>query len=630
MALARSRPREDGEAVKAIVLVKQVPDVRASPVGVNADGTIDRRNAATITNPADLHAAEAALHVADEVIALSMGPLQAEDALREAVSMGADRGVLLCDRILAGSDTWATANALAAAIGALGGADIVVCGMTALDGETGQVGPSVAQRLGWAQATGCEEVEVQPDHLVVRRIVEGGFERVRVPLPAVLTVAETGFLPRYPTVVGRRAAATAEIERLSAADVGVDASLVGLAASPTKVAHMEPTALPDRSCRFVGSDGFDYDDLATALVELGAVDPVALPPSDAAFDRTLPPVAERTDAAPSIWVVTESRNGRLLPVSVELLSKATELAPGLGGSVAAVIATDGTGSEADEAAEYGADVVIAVESDELAPYRTEPHARVVAELAVRHRPAAVLFGATTAGRDLAPRVASMLDTGLAADCTDLTVATWERRGERYEQLLHQVRPAMGGGVLATCVCPERRPQMATVRPGVFVARRNPKQARLEEGDVEFAPSDLRVEVLSREIGHADFALAEADVVIAGGAGCDSKSWHLLEELAASIGGRVAASRAAVEAGLAPRSSQVGQTGTSVHPRLYVACGISGALQHTVGMHAARTVVAVNRDPGAFIFGLAHFGIVGDVADVVPRLSAAIAARSTTR
>ncbi len=137
VALARSDRREDCEAVKAIVLVKQVPDVRASPVGVHADGTIDRRNAATITNPADLHAVEAALHVADEVIALSMGPLKAEEALREAVSMGADRGVLLCDRILAGSDTWATANALAAAIGELGGADIIVGGMTALDGETG-------------------------------------------------------------------------------------------------------------------------------------------------------------------------------------------------------------------------------------------------------------------------------------------------------------------------------------------------------------------------------------------------------------------------------------------------------------------------------------------------------------
>ena len=224
----------------------------------------------------------------------------------------------------------------------------------------------------------------------------------------------------------------------------------------------------------------------------------------------------------------------------------------------------------------------------------------------------------------------MLNTGLAADCTDLLVDSWERRGVSYEGLLHQVRPAMGGGILATCVCPSARPQMATVRGGVFPARRNPKPARVERIDATFHPEDLRVEVLEREIGHADVALAEADVVIAGGAGCNAGSWHLLEDLAASIGGRVAASRGAVEAGLAPRSQQVGQTGMSVHPRLYIACGISGALQHTVGMRGARTVIAVNRDPEAFIFRLAHFGIVAEVDEALAQLTTAIKDASEDR
>jgi electron transfer flavoprotein alpha subunit len=231
----------------------------------------------------------------------------------------------------------------------------------------------------------------------------------------------------------------------------------------------------------------------------------------------------------------------------------------------------------------------------------------------------MLFGATTTGRDLAPRVAAMLATGLAADCTDLAVAPWVRRGVRFDALLHQIRPAMAGGVLATCVCPEARPQMATVRPGVFELSAAPRRARVEEVTVTLAPTDLRVEVVDRET-------STADVIIAGGAGCDASSWHLVEQLAGAIGGQVAASRGAVEAGLAPRALQVGQTGTTVHPRLYIACGVSGALQHTVGMRSARTVLAINRDPDAFIFRLAHFGIVADVQEALPPLAAALRRR----
>jgi electron transfer flavoprotein alpha subunit len=165
-----------------------------------------------------------------------------------------------------------------------------------------------------------------------------------------------------------------------------------------------------------------------------------------------------------------------------------------------------------------------------------------------------------------------------------------------------------------------------VRPGVFDLRAAPRDARIEDVTVALAPSDGRVEVVDRQTSSADVGLADADVVIAGGAGCDAAAWHLVEELAEAVGGRVAASRGAVEAGLAPRAVQVGQTGTTVHPRLYVACGISGALQHTVGMRTARTVLAVNRDPDAFIFRLAHFGIVADVQEALPPLAAALRRR----
>jgi electron transfer flavoprotein alpha subunit len=217
----------------------------------------------------------------------------------------------------------------------------------------------------------------------------------------------------------------------------------------------------------------------------------------------------------------------------------------------------------------------------------------------------------------------MLDTGLAADCTDLYVDSWTRLGTTYERLLHMVRPAMAGGVLATCLCPAARPQMATVRPGVFDLLSAPRRPRVERLDVSLSDTDLRVEVIERRISSADVDLRDADVVIAGGAGCDATSWHLVEDLAEAIGGRVAASRGAVEAGLAERAQQVGQTGAIVHPHLYVACGISGALQHAVGMQDSATIVAINRDPNAVVFRLAHFGIVADVGDAIPELVAAL-------
>jgi electron transfer flavoprotein alpha subunit len=637
-------------AVRAIVLVKQVPDLRLGGVGVRPDGTIDRGAAPPITNPADLHAVEAAVQLAggpgDEVWALSMGPSQAEAALRDAIAAGAQRGVLLCDHHLAGSDTWATANALAAAIRWMGGADLVLCGTAAIDGETGQVGPSVAHRLDWPQATGCEALSIEDGRLVARRIVEGGFERVRLTLPAVVTVGETGFAPRYPSLPARRRAATATIEQIGLADIGLDTESVGLAASPTKVAKMTPAPWPDRHCRFVG-DGFGYDDLVRELLARGAFarveqrDPPSLVEGSLVDGPVDGPVAAASGPDPAVpeytgdarlWIVCHRSPdlvGRLDRASHELLSQATLLAPSLGGGVGAVVLGPPDGA-ADafvaDAGRYGADVVYLAEHPSLTDYLTEPYARVIADAARVHRPEAMLLAATTTGRDLAPRVASLLGAGLAADCTDLYVAGWVRQGITHEGLLHMVRPAMAGGVLATCLCPEVRPQMATVRPGVFAVRpqaTRPHRPRVEPIDVVLLPTDARVELLERRISPADVDLRDADVVIAGGAGCDASSWHLVEELAETIGGRVAASRGAVEAGLAERAQQVGQTGATVRPQLYVACGISGALQHAVGMQESGTIVAVNRDPEAVVFRLAHFGIVADVRDAVPELVAAV-------
>ena len=606
--------------MRAVVLIKQVPDVRAGTVRTKADGTIDRGSARAITNPVDLHALEAALRLADDARVVSMGPAQAETALRHALALGADSATLISDRAFAGSDTWATANALAAVIRAAGEVDLIVCGTSTLDGETGQVGPQVAERLGIPHASGCEDLLIQGDTLIARRVVEGGFEVIEMPLPALATVSETGFSPRYPTIRGRRRAESAEIQVLRAADLGLRSNEIGLEASPTKVARMEMVPLPDIRCRYLDED-FGYNDLVAELRSAGALAPTeTMVITDVTTDEEpIPPYP----GEPSLWVTCEAQDGLLTTASAELLSKATELAPALGGGVAAFLAGDRLEEAAAEAAVFGADLILEASNPRLEPFRCLPHTRVLATAIKERKPAAVLLPATTSGRELAARVAARLETGLAADCTDLAVSDWTRKGTTYPRLLHQIRPAMSGGVNATCVCPERRPQMATVRPGVFAAVPRPRMALRTSIDVELTAEDLAAEVKERSISRSAVSLNDAAVIVAGGAGCGQANWSLVEALAQTLGAHVAASRGAVEAGLAPRQLQVGQTGTTVGPELYIACGISGAIQHIVGFRAARTVLAINRDPEAPIFRFAHFGIVEGVETAVPRLIEAL-------
>ena len=607
--------------MRAAVLVKQVPDLRAGSVAMRPDGTIDRGSAPSIINPADLHALEAALQSADEVVAISMGPPAAETALRDALAFGAAEAHLVTDRAFAGSDTWATANILSAAIDHLGPFDLVLCGLSAIDGETGQVGPQIAERLDWPQVTGCEHLDWDTSLLTARRVVEGGYETVSVPLPALVTITETGFTPHYPTLPRRRRAASAPVGRLGAAELNLGDDRVGLSASPTKVAHMESVPLPSLDTQWVGPD-LDFAQLAAALHDRGAPSPPASAGTTAETADTPAPVAG-DEVEPRVWVICELVDGSLSSVSAELLTQARVLSTDLGGGVAAFIAGHGLERAVEEAATFGADRVLAADDQRLDPYATLPHARVISDALHHHSPDVVLLGATSTGRDLAPRVAARLDTGLAADCTDLLIADWQRRGHTYDHLLHQVRPAMGSSVLATCVCPETRPQMATVRPGVFSAIAAPRRSDVEPVAVRLDDADSRVRVMERSVRPSDASLTDAAAIVAGGAGCSADSWHLIEELAAALGGRVAASRAAVEAGLAPRAVQVCQTGTTVEPDLYVACGISGSFQHVVGMRAATTIVAINRDPDAAIFRFAHYGIVADVADAVPALTAAL-------
>jgi electron transfer flavoprotein alpha subunit len=339
-----------------------------------------------------------------------------------------------------------------------------------------------------------------------------------------------------------------------------------------------------------------------------------------------------TDRNQSIWVFIEQTDGRIADVSLELTGKARNLADRLGYEVVGLLCGHGVADLAADVIGHGADRVLLADHPELADYRTLPYARVAITEASRRRPEIFLVGGTPNGRDLAPRVASGLRCGLTADCTDLQIGDYhvKRTDTTYRNLLYQIRPAFGGNLVATIVNPDTRPQMATVREGVM---RMPlpdagRTGVVEAVQPEFEPSDFALEVISRQVRQSTVRLKDAPVVVSGGAGiADAEEFALLRELANLLGGEVGASRAAVDAGMIGREYQVGQTGTTVRPRLYIAAGISGAIQHRAGMDESSKIVAINTDPNAPIFGVAHYRVVGDAAEVLPMIIKAVRERA---
>jgi electron transfer flavoprotein alpha subunit len=334
----------------------------------------------------------------------------------------------------------------------------------------------------------------------------------------------------------------------------------------------------------------------------------------------------------AIWVFIEHTDGHIADVSLELTGKARELGDRLGSEVVGLLCGHNVDALAQDVILHGADRVLLADHPELESYRTLPYARVAINEARKRKPEIFLIGGTPNGRDLAPRVASALRCGLTADCTDLQIGdyTIKKEDKTYKDLLYQIRPAFGGNLIATIVNPNTRPQMATVREGVM---RKPAAHHARTGTVEkivptFEPEDFALEVLSRQVRHSTVKLKDAPVIVSGGAGVGgAEQFALLRDLANLLGGEVGASRAAVDAGYIEKAHQVGQTGTTVRPRLYIAAGISGAIQHRAGMDQSSKIIAINTDPTAPMFGIAHYKIVGDLAEVLPLIIKTLRERS---
>ena len=328
----------------------------------------------------------------------------------------------------------------------------------------------------------------------------------------------------------------------------------------------------------------------------------------------------------NVFVYCEMEGAHVADVSLELLTKGRKLATQLGCQLETICAGTDLADVEKQVLPYGVDRVHVFDALGLFPYTSLPHTSILVNLFKEEKPQICLMGATVIGRDLGPRVSSALTSGLTADCTQLEIGNHEdkKNGITYENLLYQIRPAFGGNIVATIINPEHRPQMATVREGVMkkeIVDANYQGEVIRHDVAKYVPeTDYVVKVIDRHVEKAKHNLKGAPIVVAGGYGMGSKEgFDMLFELAKELHAEVGASRAAVDAGFCEHDRQIGQTGVTVHPKLYIACGISGAIQHLAGMSGSDTIIAINKDPDAPIFEVADYGIVGDLFQVIPAL-----------
>lgn len=622
-----------------IVLVKQVPDIKKIPEdawdwekGILKRGLLDN-----VCNELDKQAIAFAVAMRQvqqgQIVGLSMGPPFADAVLKYALSVGADTGVLLTDRKLGGADTAATAYPLAAAIRKIekdifnGNRDyIIISGMQSVDGDTAQVPPQVAEELGIDHIAYATSFNVDKNnHLYIRRITRRGTQIVSpVTYPCMITVTNWTLHPNA-TFERTRWANSQRLLRWSAADVTGDESRIGLAGSRTTVFKIfSPREVSTRKCVFES----DLTKLAGLLKDAYLSKSKSIGQETAKATYQLP--AGKNPTYPGeVWVFAEQEDGEINQASYELLGKAHELATQVNTKVGAVLVGQNSLELQNSLISYGADKVYTITSDLLNDFQPILYSRVVCELLDKYKPQMVLFSATPLGRELAPRVAYRACSGLTADCTALDIFDYKKGTQDYTAILKQTRPALGGNIMASIITQNSRIQMSTVRPGVMQAL-EPDEKRTG-AIIKYEPvlteADLTVKIISSEESPATSELKDAAIIVAGGRGCRTKEGfdNCVPPLADALGrflgdnAMVGASRVAVEMGFTDRSHQVGQTGQTVKPKLYVAVGISGAVQHISGMQNSGIVLAINKDSNASIFKTADFGIVGNFEELVPKL-----------
>ena len=624
--------------MKIAVCIKQVPVVSLLKFD-NESRRVVRDGVPSEVNPFDVLGMSLAANLKRqhdaEVVVFTMGPPQARDALVQCLAMGADSAVHLNDRAFAGSDTLATARALAFAL-ARDDYDLIICGRNSVDAETGQVGAEIADMLDLPQVSGVRrlDLKVADDGIALEaeRITDEGYDVVNCALPALITVTEDVAPEIYPRRAERQAAQEKPVSTLTAADLSDDASVFGADGSPTSVSEIysieperEGIVVRDKPAAEAVSELMAYLDARGAL----GGDAAATAGANDAVSAAIPRGARRErGAVGAIWVLAEMLGGELRPITLELLGRSCELADALNTCVEAVLIAGDAGDASDDftrhantLAAYGADRVLLAQDARLAEYEVSQYTAVLADAIAAHRPYAVLLGSTVMGRELAARLAGRLSLGLTGDCIGLEVDD--------EGRMVQLKPAFGGNIVAP-ILSNTTPYMATVRPGLLtpVAPDSGVDAVVERLSTD-GLGDARVHIIERVVDESaeGAELDSAHTIVSVGKGIGGpENLPLLRELADALDAPLGATRDVTELGWLPRQYQIGLSGKSVSPRLYFAVALSGVFNHTVGIGKAGTVVAINNSARAPIFRAADFGIVGDYTEVVPALIKALKAR----
>ncbi len=610
--------------LKMIVCIKQVPLLSALRFDQETRRLV-REGVPLELNELDVYALTEAIRLRErhggEVIAMTMGPPQAHEALATALAMGADRAIHLNDRAFGGADTMATARALALAIGREQ-PDLIFCGRHSIDAETAQVGPELAEMLHLPQISAVEQITLQRGaggrELLATRETDEGSETLIAPLPALVTAAEKLNEGIWPDEQATREASqqTERYQVLSAADLNADLTTLGQQGSPTWVANVEEDTYARAGAMITESDPAQAAKLLLdALEARGLLQPETGQAAKQAEAGSIP--ARKGEPLPgrAVWVVAERSPQGMRRVTLELLGKGVALAAALQGELAAVlIGGPDVTRDVETLAAYGAERVYVAADPALATYTTDGYTAVLAGAIERYRPTAVLLGSTANGRDLAPRVAARLHLGLTGDCIDLGIDEQDR--------LIQYKPAFGNKILSS-ILSSTLPAMATLRPGMLSAIEpdTSRKASIEPLPVEGVAEQIRTRIVSQQ--QYDTGVAEletASIVLGVGMGMgEPAQYGEMYKLAALLHAAIGATRNVTDQGWLPKQKQIGLTGRAISPRLYLALGVRGAPEHIAGIRKAGFVVSINKNKRAAIFRHSDIGVVADVHALLPHL-----------
>ena len=629
-------------ALTIISLIKQVP--LPSEMRMGEDGLMDRTKAKSIINIDCQFGLEAGLqlrkqHPDARLIVCSMGPKSFETSLRTAISMGYDEAYLLSDRKLAGSDTYATGLAISTMLKHLGFTKdskdpfIILAGRQTSDGDTAHVPSQVAENIGIPQATFVESAKADGNgNVIAKRIIEGGYQMLKLPIPCVISLTPTGIPPRKPSLSGAIRARSLNITTFGIEDIGLGTEKIGLNGSPTIVVKVVNivSERPPITMSVGHNEAALVDSLIANIKKGGNVLEKKEKIAKKEIEHPDFPEKDFRNGAKGIITWAEVTNGKISRPSLELLTPARNLAKQLGNDtkVLTLVIGKNVHTLTQTLIEHGSDEVILVENDKLEEYLVLPFSSIFAQVIKKINPEIALFAATTSGRELAPRIGMKTNSGVTADCTGLEIGEYVDKKEKviYKPILESRRPTYGESKLATIlgfVCP----QISTARAGTFEI---PKRIEGRQGIIsDFNPvlndKDFVVEIVKTERGEGGLQnLFDADIIIAGGRGATSDNLGLIKAFAEAlknqgINAEWASSRPVVDEGVAEYARQVGQTGKTIRPKIYIAVGVSGAIQHIAGMKESEKIIAIDHNPKAHIFHYADFGIVGEYTDIIPEL-----------